>query len=427
MKILRVQDLTMEDVSKKLRRAQSRRIEIERSVKDIIDRVRKEGDRALFEFARKFDGVRLSSLAVTRLEIDEAVKTVDGRLLRALKRARRNIKKFHKHHFQQKERSIETEKGVKIWREFRPIERVGLYIPGGRATYCSTVLMLAIPARIAGCKDVVIATPPSTTGRCNPAVLVAANLCGIERIYKIGGAQAIAAMAFGTDTVPRVYKIFGPGNRHVTTAKMQVYGVVDIDMPAGPSELLVIADDTAKPSWVAADLLAQLEHGEDSQSVLLTPSRDLAETVVKEIKSQTRQSLRKDIIRRSLRNSFALVVNSLNQACEITNEYAPEHLHIVARDQAAILKRITNVGSVFLGKYTPETLGDYATGANHTLPTSGFSRVFSPLSTHSFGKMIQIQKVSREGIETLRETVETLAISEGLDAHKNAVAKRFEG
>jgi histidinol dehydrogenase len=427
MKILLMQDRTLEEVSKKLRRKRRKSVEIERSVREIIDRVRHGGDRALIEFARKFDNARLSSLVVSKSEIEEAIKAVDDRLLRALKRAKKNIEKFHRHHFQRKEPSIETEKGVKIWREFRPIDRVGLYIPGGGAAYCSTVLMLAVPARIAGCKQVVLATPPSTEGRCHPAVLVAANLCGIERIFKMGGAQAIAAMAFGTETVPRVYKIFGPGNEHVTRAKMQVYGVVDIDMPAGPSELLVITDDTAEASWIAADLVAQLEHGEDSQSVLVTPSRDLAERVVREIRRQTSHSSRKDIIRKSLRNSLAIVVNSLNEACAITNEYAPEHLHIVAKEEATILKGITNAGSVFLGKYTPGTLGDYATGANHTLPTSGYSKVFSALSIQSFGKMIQVQKVTREGIGKLRETVETLAISEGLEAHKNAVAERFRG
>ncbi|UCH70829.1 MAG: histidinol dehydrogenase [Candidatus Bathyarchaeota archaeon] len=425
MRILVSRHLSLEEISRKLRRGQGRRVAIEKAVTEIIARVRREGDRALFEFSRRFDGVTVRSLMVGRKEIDEAYKSVDARLLRSLKKAKRNIESFHKHHVRRKERPVETEKGVRVWREFRPIERVGLYVPGGRASYCSTMLMLAVPARVAGCREVVMTTPPSKDGKCDAAVLAAANLCGIQEIYKIGGAQAIAAMAFGTETVPKVYKILGPGNQHVTTAKMLVYGVVDIDMPAGPSELLVIADDSAEPHWIAADLLAQLEHGEDSQGVLVTPSREVAESVVLEMKRQLRQTTREEIITKALRNSFAVVVESLDEACALTNEYAPEHLGIVAKEETKILGKIMNAGSVFLGKYTSETLGDYATGANHTLPTSGFSRMFSPLSTESFGKMIQVQRVSRRGIKNLRETVETLAISEGLEAHRNSIAIRL--
>ncbi len=425
MKILTSQNLTIREISEKLRRPGGKSAQIVRTVKNLMNRVRKDGDRALFEFAQRFDGVKLRSLAVSKKEVREAYEWVDARLMRALKRAKRNIERFHKHHIQRKERSVETEKGVTVWREFRPIERVGLYVPGGKAAYCSTVLMLAVPARVAGCHDVVMTTPPDKKGRCNPNVIVAADLCGIENIYKIGGAQAIAAMAFGTETVPKVYKIFGPGNHYVTTAKMLVYGVVDIDMPAGPSELLVLADETGDPRWIAADLLAQLEHGEDSQGVLVTPSQTLAEQAIRELRRQTERSPRKEIIRKSLRNSFVIVVNSFDEACLIANEYAPEHLEIVAKTQEGILKRITNAGSVFLGSYASESLGDYATGANHTLPTSGFSKMFSPLSAQAFGKMMQVQKVSRRGVENLRETVETIAISEGLHGHSDAVKIRL--
>jgi len=425
MRILSTQDLSLEEISRKLRKPQPKRLDLEGVVRDVMSRVRIRGDRALFELAEKFDGVKLRSLIVGKEEVREAYGMVDARLLRAVKRAKRNVEKFHRSHVKRRERPIETERGVRVWREFRPIERVGLYIPGGKAAYCSTVLMLAVPARIAGCREVILSTPPSKDGRCDPAVLVAADLCGIERIYKIGGAQAIAAMAYGTETVPKVYKILGPGNRYVTTAKILVYGVVDIDMPAGPSELLVIADQSAEPRWIAADLLAQLEHGEDSQGVLVTPSVTLAERVVQEVKGQMNQSSRREIIKESLRNSFAVVVSSLDEACVIANEYAPEHLGVVARKEADILKRITNAGSVFLGGYASVSLGDYATGANHTLPTSGFARVFSPLSTESFGKMIQVQKVTRKGIENLRETVETLATHEGLEGHKEAIRARF--
>nr|NIQ37679.1 histidinol dehydrogenase [Pseudomonadota bacterium] len=339
--------------------------------------------------------------------------------------AKRNVERFHRSHVRKREKSVATEKGVSVWREFRPIERVGLYIPGGKAAYFSTVLMLAVPAQIAGCREIIMSTPPSKDGQCNPAVLVAADLCGIEKIYKIGGAQAIAAMAFGTETIPRVYKIFGPGSHYVTTAKLMVYGVVGIDMPAGPSELVVIADESAEPRWIAADLLAQLEHGEDSQGVLVTPSKICAERVTQEIKRQISGASRREIIRDSLRNSYVVIVKSIDEACAIANEYAPEHLGIIAKNGAGILKKIWNAGSVFLGGYSSASLGDYATGANHTLPTSGFARMFSPLSTQSFGKMMQVQKVSQEGIKNLRETVETLAIGEGLEAHRDAINIRF--
>jgi histidinol dehydrogenase len=426
MKILSTQDFTPEEIVKKLRRAQPQDVGVEAAVREIIDLVRRRGDRALFALTRKFDGAKLDSLAVTRGEIQDAYRSIDRRLLKALRRAKRNIRKFHIHQVQRKERSIEVEKGVRIWREFRPIERVGLYIPGGKAAYCSTVLMLAVPASIAGCREVVMCTPASESGRCDSAVLVAADLCGIQGIYKVGGAQAIAAMAFGTETVRRVYKIVGPGNRYVTTAKLLVYGDVDIDMPAGPSEVLVIADESAEARWIAADLLAQLEHGEDSQGILLTPSRRFAERVVAEIKIQIKQLRRGEIIREALKKSFAVVVNSIDEACLITNVYAPEHLEIVTQDGKNILQNIANAGSVFLGPYASEPLGDYATGANHTLPTSGYSRMFSALSTQSFGKMMQVQKVSRQGMEGLRETVETLAMSEGLEAHKDAISIRFE-
>ena len=426
MRILSTKRSTTEEILRKLRRAKRKRRDVETAVRAIIAGVRRGGDRALLEFARRFDGVELNSLRVNRRELREAYDRVDPRLLRALRNAKRNIERFHRHQVRRKESPVETQEGVKVWREFRPIERVGLYIPGGKAPYCSTVLMLAVPARIAGCKEVVVTTPASVGGICHPAVLVAAGLCGIEKIYKVGGAHAIAAMAFGTETVPRVYKIFGPGNDYVTTAKRLVYGVVDIDMPAGPSEVMVIADESADAHWIAADLLAQLEHGEDSQAVLVTPSMMLAETVAREMKKQMKTSPRKEIMEESLRRSYTVVVDSINEACGIANEYAPEHLEIVARDEAAILNRITNAGSVFLGKYTPEALGDYATGANHTLPTAGFARMFSALSTESFGKMMQIQKVSKRGMENLRETVETLATSEGLEGHRKAVTIRFE-
>ena len=286
--------------------------------------------------------------------------------------------------------------------------------------------MLGAPAQVAGCKEVIICTPVDKKGKCNPAVLVAADLCGIQKIYKVGGAQAIAAMAYSTETIPKTYKIFGPGNQYVTTAKMLVYGEVAIDMPAGPSEVLVIADETANPSWIAADLLSQLEHGEDSQSVLLTKSQSFAERVISSMLEQIETLSRKDIIKTSFKRSFAVICKTDEEICLLANDYAPEHLEIDTKNEAYFLKRINNAGSIFLGKYTSEPLGDYATGSNHTLPTSGFAKMFPALSTESFGKMMQVQKVSKQGIRNLKDITETLADSEGLDAHKRAVTIRFE-
>jgi len=416
----------MEGITEKLRKGRYQHADVESGVREILAKVKQRGDRALFELTKRFDGVSLTSLAVGGEEIREAYQSVDRKLVRALRMAERNIGKFHRRHVKKREKPVETTKGVRVWREFRPIERVGFYVPGGKAAYPSTVLMLAVPARIAGCREVIMCTPACEDGGCHPAVLVAADLCGVKKIFKIGGAQAIAAMAYGTETVPQVYKIFGPGNAYVTTAKMLVYGLVDIDMPAGPSEVLIIADEKANPDWIAADLLAQLEHGEDSQAILITPSRRLAEGVAQKVRTQMKQSPRQEILKGSIKNCVALVVGSVAEACMIANAYAPEHLEIMARNDVGILNKITNAGSVFLGNYTPEPLGDYATGANHTLPTSGFSRMFSPLSTECFGKMMQVQRVSREGIQNLRKTVETLAKSEGLDAHRAAVSIRFE-
>ncbi len=399
--------------------------EIVETTRGILDQVRKEGDKALFRLIAHYDRLQLSSLQVASSELKGAASQISVSLLKALKKSKENIAKFHKQTLRLKEKQVTTQKGVSVWREFRPIERVGLYVPGGKAAYPSTVLMLAVPAIIAGCKDVILCTPASSDGKCNLAVLAAANLCGITKIFKVGGAGAIAAMAYGTETIPKVSKIFGPGNTYVTTAKMLVFGQVSIDMPAGPSEVAVIADESANPRWVAADLLSQLEHGEDSQSVLVTFSAGFAERVIQEMKAQMQALSRREIIKRSLEKSFAVVVRSLDEACRVVNEYAPEHLEIVVKNELAILKKINNAGSIFLGRYTNEPLGDYATGANHTLPTSGFAKMFPALSTESFGKMIQVQKVSKEGIGNLKETVETMASSEGLDAHRNAVSVRF--
>ena len=426
MKTLSTKKESITALIKRLRRARSKRSDVEDSVRRIVDDVRRRGDRALIDLTKKFDGVALKRLRVSEAEIRTAYRIESRDVVRALKSARAAIAKFHAQNVK-REKAVETQKGVRVWREFRPIENVGLYVPGGKAAYPSTVLMLGVPAKLAGCKEVVLCVPPDRSGKVPSAVLVAADLCGISKIFKVGGAQAIAALAYGTKTIPKGSKIFGPGNQYVTTAKMQVFGEVDIDMPAGPSEVLVLADASANPAWVAADLLSQLEHGEDSQAILVTPDAKFAADVVKNVNEQVKTLSRGAIIGKSLKRSFAVVVKSIDEACRFINEYAPEHLEIVLKkNEAKVLKKIENAGSIFLGPYASEPLGDYATGANHTLPTSGFAKMFSALSVESFGKKMQIQRVSKRGIANLRKTVETLADREGLDAHKRAVGIRFK-
>lgn len=426
MKTLKITKNTLSSSLNAVRRAQKNIAGVESTVRTIMAKVRRGGDKVLFELTRKFDGAELKGLLVTKSEIRNAYKNESADVVRALKRAKKNIEKFHTQSLTKNESPVVTEKGVSVWREFRPIERVGLYIPGGKAAYPSTVLMLGVPARVAGCKEIILCVPPNKEGEVPSAVLVAADLCGISRIYKIGGAQAIAAMAFGTETIPKVSKIFGPGNQYVTTAKMLAYGDVDIDMPAGPSEVLAFADESANPEWLAADLLSQLEHGEDSQAILVTLSESVAQNVRDEIKKQLSSLKRKGIIEKSLKKSFAIIADTFSTAISFINGYAPEHLEIVLKDEKKALQAINNAGSIFLGPFASEPLGDYATGANHTLPTSGYAKMFSALSAESFGKKIQVQKVSEQGIRNLRDTVEVLAEREGLDAHKNAVSIRFK-
>ncbi|MFA5750788.1 MAG: histidinol dehydrogenase [Candidatus Paceibacterota bacterium] len=425
MKILSTKKYSPSKIMNIIQRKQSQKADVEKVVRNIIQSVRKDKDKALFSLSEQFDGVKLKTLGVFREEILEAYTQESKEVVKALKVAKANIEKFHKNNVKKKETPIATAKGVEVWREFRPIEKIGLYIPGGKAAYPSTVLMLGVPAKIAGCSEIVLCVPPGKDGKVPSVVLVAADICGISKIFKVGGAQAIAAMAYGTESIPKVSKIFGPGNQYVTTAKMLVYGEVDIDMPAGPSEVLVFADTTANPAWVAADLLSQLEHGEDSQAILVTGSQVIASQVLAEVRKQTKNLSRKEIIKQSLKKSFAVVVENENQACKLINEYAPEHLEIISENEKQILEKINNAGSVFLGPYSSEPLGDYATGSNHTLPTSGYAKMFSALSVESFGKKMQIQRVTKDGIKRLKTTVEVLAKRERLDAHKNAISIRF--
>lgn len=400
--------------------------DIEQTVAEVFEAVKTEGDQALLKYTERFDKVSLNELLITQNEIDNADEYVSTELKSAINLAKTNIEKFHR--AQKTEKIIvETTKGVLCWQEKRPIQSVGLYIPGGTAPLFSTVLMLAIPAQIAGCKEIVLCTPPDKKGEINSAILYAANLCGITKIYKIGGIQAIAGMCFGTETIPKVSKIFGPGNQFVTLAKQLAtkYGVA-IDMPAGPSEVLVIADDSAKASFVAADLLSQAEHGVDSQVILVSDSAIFIDTVDVEIKRQLSKLPRKSIAEKALENSKAILIDEKTQALNFINEYAPEHLIIATRNNDFFIENIENAGSVFIGNYTPESAGDYASGTNHTLPTNGFAKAYSGVNLDSFLKSISFQQLSKEGLQNIGSAIEIMAEAEGLQAHRKAVSIRLK-
>lgn len=412
------------DWSRLLARPQFDNSAIISTVQTVLDDVRCRGDVAVKEYELKFDKAQLDSLSVSEAEIEKACSMLDDRLKRAIETAKANISKFHSAQIHNLP-VVETTKGVKCWQKGVAIEKVGLYIPGGTAPLFSTVLMLAVPAKIAGCKEIVLCTPPDSNGNINPAILFAAKTSGVSNIYKIGGVQAIAAMAYGTESVPKVYKIFGPGNPYVTTAK-QIVSVKDvaIDMPAGPSEVAIIADNSQRADIIAADMLSQAEHGTTSQSMVFTTDKNLAEQVMAEAQKQCDASPRKDFISKSLENSFIFVLDNEDLLSEISNEYAPEHLIISHRNYKAISERIINAGSVFLGNFTPESAGDYASGTNHTLPTSGYAKAYSGVNMDSFIKKITFQEISADGLGNLAETIEVMAENEYLMAHKNAVLIR---
>lgn len=399
--------------------------DIRPAVQEIIGKVRTEGDRALYEYEEKFDKVKLASLIVTPEEFDEAGKALESGLKEAILRALENIRAFHAaQKFESKK--VETVPGVTCWQKAVPIEKVGLYIPGGTAPLFSTVLMLATPAQIAGCKEIILCSPPNTEGKIHPAILFAAQAAGVKKVFKAGGVQAIAAMAYGTESVPKVYKIFGPGNQYVTVAKQEVsLRDVAIDMPAGPSEVAVLADETANPVFVASDLLSQAEHGVDSQAVLITTSETLLRETQAEVERQLAALPRKAITEKSLESSRLILVKDLDEALDMVNEYAPEHLIIETKDYQDIAERVINAGSVFLGPYAPESAGDYASGTNHTLPTNGYAKAYSGVSLDSFIRKITFQEITREGIRTLGPTIQVMAENEHLDAHKNAVTVRL--
>lgn len=396
------------------------------TVRSIIDRVKAEGDQAVLACEEQFDKVQLDTLAVSQAEWESAEAMLPEELKVAIRLAKQNIETFHAaQRFESKK--VETMPGVTCWQKAVGIEKVGLYIPGGTAPLFSTVLMLAVPARIAGCGEIVLCTPPDRAGKVHPAILFAAQVAGVDKIFKAGGVQAIAAMAYGTESVPKVYKIFGPGNQYVTAAKQLVsLRDVAIDMPAGPSEVEVLADATANPVFVAADLLSQAEHGVDSQAILITTSEQLLEEVQQEVERQLAALPRKEIAAESLVNSKLILVKSMAEAIEMTNAYAPEHLIIETNDYMEISEQIINAGSVFLGSLSPESAGDYASGTNHTLPTNGYAKAYSGVSLDSFIRKITFQEILPEGMAAIGPAIEVMAANEQLDAHKNAVTVRLK-
>lgn len=425
MKVYNYKDLS----KSKIEELCSRQIEddnlVEERVADIIKKVKENGDEALINFAKSFDKVELKKLYLDRDELKLIAASIPDDAKNAIETAYHNIKAFHLSQLKTEDK-IETMPGVVCWREARAIEKVGLYIPGGTAVLPSTFLMLATPALIAGCKEIIVCSPPQPDGKTNCYLAYCAILLGIEKIYLMGGAQAIAAMAFGTETVPKVYKIFGPGNRYVTTAKTMVQNRAAIDMPAGPSEVLVFADETANPSFIAADLLAQAEHGTDSQAILVSTSLNIIEKTLLEVDNQISILPRKEIAIKAIENSYAILVENTVFAMDFSNEYAPEHLILATEDFENLIPLIINAGSVFLGNLTPESAGDYASGTNHTLPTSGFAKAYSGVSTDSFIKKITFQHLSANGLNNIGHTVETLATAESLQAHKNAITIRLK-
>lgn len=400
--------------------------DLENTVKYIFKEIQEKGDQAIKKYTSFFDNVILEELLVSKEEIAKAENSVSDEIKTAIQQAKQNIETFHKAQITAKT-EVETAPGVFCWQDKKPIQKVGLYIPGGSAPLFSTVLMLAIPAKIAGCEEIALCTPPNKNGDVNPVVLYAAKLCGVTQIYKIGGIQSIAAMTLGTESVSKVYKIFGPGNQYVTAAKQfaQKYGVA-IDLPAGPSELLVYADETANPEFIASDLLSQAEHGEDSQVVFVTTTKDIIPQVEKEIEKQLAVLPRFEIASKALENSKIMLFKNTTVCVDFINEYAPEHLIIVTKEEAYFLDNIVNAGSVFLGNYTPESAGDYASGTNHTLPTNGFAKNYSGVTLDSFLKTITYQKISEIGLKTIGNTIEIMAQAEGLQAHKNAVSVRLQ-
>lgn len=427
MKQYNLKNLTKTEISKLCKRVSINFDTVIPVVKKVIEDIKENGDKAAREYTEKFDGIRLKKFKVEKSEIENATKRVPEDLKEAFRKAAKNIEKFHKAQLTQP-KIVETTKGVKCWQEYRAIEKVGLYVPGGTAPLPSTLLMLAIPAKTAGCKEIIVCTPPGKDGKIPDIILYTAKMTGVTKIFKIGGAQAIAAMAYGTDEIPKVYKIFGPGNQYVTAAKMLVSTDPDgaaIDMPAGPSEVLVIADKYAKAKFVAADLLSQAEHGKDSQAILVCTNNGKALEIMGEAGNQLTKLPRAEIAKESLKGSFTIVTETIEEALEFSNMYAPEHLILNIKKPFLYLEKIQNAGSVFVGEYSCESAGDYASGTNHTLPTYGYAKMMSGVSTENFIKKITFQKLTKKGVKNIGPIVEKMADTEQLKGHKNAMTIRI--
>jgi len=428
MKIIRLKDLSNKDYQRIVNRSAGMNRSIMPFIQETMEKVRKQGNQVILEkYQQRYGKENYQSIQVTQNEINKAYFEIDKKTVKALKQMIRNITLVQKTQLlKRKDTIVEPEKGIKVWREWRPIEKVGLYIPGGKAIYPSSVLMTAIPAKIAGCKEIIICSPPGNNGRIPSATIVAADMVGLKKIYKVGGVEAVAAMTYGTETIPSVYKIFGAGNSYVTAAKMIALEKISIDMPAGPSEVFIIADETANPKYISADLLADGEHGEDSACVLLTTSEKVAQETKEELTKQLTVLPTKKYVEESLKKYGLLaVVESIQEAIDFVNNYAPEHLEIMTKNNRSIAKKINNAGSVFLGDWTSKSSGDYATGANHVLPTGGMAKMYPPLGVDSYGKWMQVQECTKEGLKKIKNTIEVMADVEQLPAHKLSVSLRF--
>lgn len=431
MKVIKLKNLSKKDYQRIVQRSFGANEDIIPKVKKVIEDIKRDGDKVIMEkYQQRFGKDNYQSILVTKEEIRRAYQEIDKKLIAALKQMIKNITKVHQVQLPRKtDKKVLPEKGIKVWREWRPIDKVGLYIPGGKAVYPSSVLMSAIPAQIAGCRKIVLCSPPRGDGQIPSATLIAADIVGLTDIYKVGGVEAIAVMAYGTKTIPKVYKIFGAGNSYVTKAKMLVYGEVAIDLPAGPSEVMILIDKSANPSWVVADLLADAEHGSDSACIIVTIMSQkcaMARNCAREIERQLNKLPTADRISESLENYGAIIeADNLNEAIDFINEYAPEHLEIMVKNPEKIVAQIQNAGSVFLGNWTTKSAGDYATGANHVLPTGGMAKMFPPLGVDAFGRFMQVQKCTKEGLKKIRKTIEVMAETEQLPAHGNSVSIRF--
>lgn len=429
MKIIQLKDLAKKDYERIVNRSAGNNISIIPRVKKIMSEIQEQGDKPIFtKYQNRYGKSMYKSILVMPYEIEDAYKKTGIKTIKALKQMIKNITMVQKAQLPSKtDTVVASEKGIEVWREWRAIEKVGLYIPGGKAIYPSSVLMSSIPAKIAGCSEIVMCSPPSEDGRIPAATIVAADMIGLKKIYKVGGAEAIAAMTYGTESIPNVYKIFGAGNSYVTTAKILALEKISIDMPAGPSEIFIIADETANPTYIAADLLADGEHGTDSACVLLTTSKIIAQQTAEEIKKQLKVLKTADCARASLdKYGLIAVANNMDEIVDFTNEYAPEHLEIMTKNYTIISKQIMNAGSIFLGNYTSKSSGDYATGANHVLPTGGMAKMYPPLGVDSYGKWMQIQRCTKKGLLSIKEAIETIASVEQLPAHGNSVSIRFK-